>query len=130
MNDLAYTPDLFADPPPAPVAQGAAKRRPLVPTGFYNTTNLRGAELATCRQQAATQENILLEFFQRHPSMSYSPSRLQPVLPTAPITSIRRALSNLTAAGLLEKTDQQVIGLWRKREFCWRLRQPPRKEQS
>jgi hypothetical protein len=124
MSDPAamYTPDLF-DPPPTPVAQGAAQRRPLVTTGFFNTTRVTGTELAECRAAAETQEAIIYEFFRRHPRQSFSPSRLASVLPKAPLTSIRRAVTNLTTAGLLEKTDQKTVGLWNKREYCWRLRQ-------
>jgi len=128
MNDLAYTPDLF-DPPPAPVTQGAVKRRPLVTTGFYNTTSVKGEELAQCRAAAETQEAIIYEFFLRHPNMSYSPSRLASVLPKAPLTSIRRAVTNLTTAGLLEKTDHKVVGLWNKQEYTWRLRRKSPEDQ-
>ena len=116
------TRDLFEDSPPTPVTQAAGALRPLVSTGvFYNTVNATGAELAECRQRAATQEQVLYAFFLRHPTLACSPSRLGPVLPKAPITSIRRALTNLTAAGILVKTDQQTPGVWGKPEHLWRL---------
>jgi len=128
MNDLAYTPDLF-DSPPAPVAQGAVKHRPLVTTGFFNTTSVKGEELAQCRAAAETQEAIIYEFFRRHPRQAFSPSRLASVLPRAPLTSIRRAVTNLTTAGLLEKTDQRVVGTWGKPELTWRLRRKSPEDQ-
>lgn len=126
MNDLAYTPDLFADSPPAPVAQGAVKRRSLVPTGtdsFFNTTRITGDELATYRRQAVTQETVIAEFFRQRPGRLFTPSDLSSLLPRAPLTSIRRAVSNLTAQGLLEKTAHKRPGTFNRPEHAWRLKE-------
>ena len=38
-----------------------------------------------------------------------------------PLTSIRRALTNLTNAGELVKTDKQMKGMYGRPEHQWRL---------
>ena len=38
-----------------------------------------------------------------------------------PITSIRRAMTNLSNEGHLEKTDDYVFGMYAKREHLWTL---------
>jgi hypothetical protein len=39
-----------------------------------------------------------------------------------PITSIRRALTNLTNEGKIIKTGVKTVGLYNKKEHLWRLR--------
>ena len=118
-----YTPDLFADPPPVPVAQRKARSKALVSTGgFYNTIGVKGHELAKRQAKAGSQESKLIEFFQTHPDGAFAPSYLAALLfPNSPPTSIRRALSCLTKADRLEKTAVQVIGPWGEPEHLWRL---------
>ena len=36
-----------------------------------------------------------------------------------PLTSIRRAITNLEKKGKLEKTDIQKEGMYGKKTFCW-----------
>ena len=39
-----------------------------------------------------------------------------------PITSVRRALTNLTNEDKIIKTDVKVVGLYGKKEHLWRLK--------
>jgi hypothetical protein len=47
-----------------------------------------------------------------------------------PITSIRRAITNLTDAGKIIKTDQYVKGNYGKLEHLWELATEPIEEQQ
>lgn len=89
---------------------------------YYNTTASAGRELAEFRQKAAAQEVKVLDWFLAHPSETFTPEDIgEHVLRGTPRTSWGRALSNLTKAGLLEKTDLQTIGVWGRPVYHWRL---------
>ena len=75
---------------------------------YYNTTEETGSELAESHAKAKTQEKKILLCFhdQGNP---LSASVLCEMLNDAyPITSIRRALTDLTNEGSLPKTDKKV----------------------
>jgi len=89
---------------------------------YYNTTEETGSELAESHAKAKTQEKKILLCFhdQRNP---LSASVLCEMLNDAyPITSIRRALTDMTNQGDLEKTDKKVMGRYGKREHQWKLK--------
>lgn len=74
---------------------------------FHNTINETGEKLTELKQNAKTQqEKILNHFFRNHGHM-YTPFDIQTyVLPFAPITSVRRAITNLTNQGHLIKENE------------------------
>ena len=90
---------------------------------YYNTTNLKGDELKTSQKKAVSQEQKLLEIFKNH-QIPLSPTEVRRnfTSPFAPLTSIRRALSNLTRDGKLEKTSKKKLGMYGKLEHCWKLK--------
>jgi len=90
---------------------------------YHNTTN-ETDKLDQYEQKAKTQDEKILEYFQEMcPRQTYfSPSELQGVLKTAPLTSIRRALSNLTRLDALIRTDVKKDGLYGRKEHCWKLK--------
>ena len=70
--------------------------------------------------QAVRQEDLILDFFKSHAGESFSPEAIQEqVLQSAPITSVRRAITNLTTAGQLVKCGSEQgrygrpVGLWK-----------------
>ena len=89
---------------------------------YYNTTEATGSELAESHAKAKTQEKkILLCFHDKGNPLSASV--ICDMLNDAyPITSIRRALTDMTNQGDLEKTDKKVMGRYGKREHQWQLR--------
>jgi hypothetical protein len=92
---------------------------------FYNTINLAGQELATEQAKNLTQEVMVLHIF-RCGTSRYSPSQAHQLVVkmygiNPPITSIRRALTNLTNQGLLIKTGHMVKGLYHLPEHTWTL---------
>ena len=88
---------------------------------YYNTNKETGVVLGRSEEKAGTQEEILYRHFLCYPGKVFSPSQLRTVLPDCPITSIRRALTNLTSAGNLTKTEIMTEGDYDKKEHCWTL---------
>ena len=94
---------------------------------FYNTTSEQGAELARYEIKAESQEHLILAFFQRHRRAALRPDQVleaiwhsHPLPP--PLTSIRRAMTNLTYDGYLEKMDTKERGCYGRPMHLWRLR--------
>ena len=96
---------------------------------YHNTTDASGPLLDKYTGKAKTQEQIILGWFKRTgktagPSDVY----LSNVLSAAtPITSIRRAMTELAHKGLLLKTTKQAKGSYGRLEYQWEL--PQRNEQ-
>lgn len=90
---------------------------------YFNTTNLRGRQLAGYRIQAKNQNEKVLEFARHYPRLEFTPEDIgRLVLPGTPRTSWGRALTVNTKAGFLEKTDNQVDGAWGRPIYTWRLK--------
>ena len=89
---------------------------------YYNTNKEAGETLKASRKKAATQEERILEFFKRHSRSELCPFEVAHILfPGTPITSIRRAMTNLTKKGYLEKLDKFKPGAYGKQNHVWRL---------
>lgn len=99
---------------------------------FHNTLGLNGTELARAEYRAGSQEAILLAFFQRHRNRMFTPSEIHQQLFSSkiPLTSIRRAITNLTSAGYLNKTDIKTQGPYGMPEHCWYMPAPVVKANS
>jgi hypothetical protein len=68
------------------------------------------------------QEEYILAFF-KDEEKPQSPSMVYDALPEHwPITSVRRAITNLTTAGELVKTNNTVTGMYGKPEHLWSLK--------
>lgn len=88
--------------------------------GFYNTTNELGDNLALYRGRAKGQAELILRFF-RVTDRAWSPSQIMRCFGDRwPITSVRRAITDMTKAGLLERTDNKVTGPYGRDEYTWR----------
>ncbi len=90
---------------------------------YYNTTNEKGSDLRKNISKANYQNVRVMELFQDKSSESaYSPSQVMNLaLPDAPITSVRRAMSTLTKAGYLTKTQDKRYGIYGRLEYIWKL---------
>lgn len=90
---------------------------------FYNTTNLEGDELEESRLRASTQKAVVLELFSRR--MVLSPSQVAQEANSIgldwPITSVRRAITDLTSAGKLQRTHLRITGPYGAKESLWRI---------
>lgn len=89
--------------------------------GYHQTQNyIAPAQVDQYSDQATRQEDLVLDYFQRNANIAFSPETIQrAVLPGAPITSVRRAITNLTNADKLERVGSEggsfgrPIGTWR-----------------
>lgn len=81
-------------PPPTAPRSGALR-------SFHARSHVPVAEALAGEDHAQRQEDILLQWFQAHPVARVTPSELARSFAQWPITSIRRALTNLTTAGAL-----------------------------
>lgn len=96
-------------------------------TAYYDTTQLPAGELAQARRSATSQEDQVLTFFRDNPYKLFTPCQ---VLRGAfgidtPITSVRRAMANLTSRGQLNKTDIQRKDHYGRKAHCWQLAGKP-----
>lgn len=90
---------------------------------FYNTTHLDPAELKLRKQVAGRQSIQILNFFRDNPEGYFTPFEVKTyaAMQGAPITSIRRAMNTLTAAGHLVKTDLMKEGEYGTANHTWKL---------
>ena len=88
---------------------------------FYETINQTDSALKESKKKTSKQEDLIYSLFVKRnrplsPSMVLSQSGLN-----CPITSIRRAMTDLTNLGKIVKTDRQIKGLYGKAEHLWQL---------
>ena len=90
---------------------------------YFNTNKEAGGDLDKSISKANKQDLIIFEYFKSHPDEELTPFEVhnRTGLVGVPLTSIRRAMSNLTEDGKLIKTDSQKLGKYGKKNFCWKL---------
>ena len=97
----------------------------LFDSSYYNTTGLYGSDLVKEQINAQDQEGRILRLFKHSDEAYLSPSEVMKkyelIWNAIPITSIRRALTNLTKGGKLVKTSVMKTGMYNKPERCWQL---------
>lgn len=82
---------------------------------YFNTTNESGATLKNNVTKAKSQEENLYNLINRYDcfiEFGITPSQAYNIQVNYPITSIRRALTNLTKQGKLIKTNEKRIGMY------------------
>ena len=92
---------------------------------YYNTTGLFGQDLTAEIENATTQKEAILAIYKskRKPmtpeqcQLRYSKVLSKPIS----LNSVRRAISDLTKEGLLEKTNEFGFGQWGKKVHKWKL---------
>ena len=91
---------------------------------YYNTNKLKGFDLKEANRKANTQEDRILGFFEKNKNKQYSPEEIQTYcqMVTKPLTSVRRAMSNLTRGGHLRKTKYMKQGNYGKKVHTWEYR--------
>ena len=94
---------------------------------YFNTTNESGSQLLKYQNQALSQDQRLLAYFEESYNINGDYLLLTPTAAlnrvfnnSVPITSVRRALSNLTRDHKLIK-DGQTKGPYGRPEHYWRL---------
>lgn len=74
---------------------------------YYNTTRATGQRLLEFHKKAETQEDKLYDFLVKRPYHWFTPESLRLLVfsQKTPITSIRRALTNLNYKGKIVRSD-------------------------
>ena len=89
---------------------------------YYNTNNEEGSTLSCSRENTQNQEELILTIFNKEDCLS--PEEVLYVCNedhNYPITSIRRAMTDLTSKGLLIKTNIFKKGKYGKMTHTWKL---------
>ena len=87
---------------------------------FHNTINETGERLTELKQNAKTQQEKILRHFFMNRNYACTPFEIQVcVLPGTPITSIRRAITNLTTQGHLIKEKEQKVEKYGVKNNYW-----------
>ncbi|MFH1486017.1 MAG: hypothetical protein ABIH46_08105 [Chloroflexota bacterium] len=92
----------------------------------YNTTAQRGKALKARWAKAESQEAEILALFTRRSTSTFTPWQVQAFLfsgSATPITSVRRAMTDLTKAGKLRKTERMGKGPYGQPCHLWELAQ-------
>ncbi len=90
---------------------------------FHNTIELTGHALTQAESKARSQQDFFMQYFKCYPDAWKTPFEIQKdVLPNAPITSVRRAMTNLTDAEKLRKTHVKIIEKHGALNHKWRLK--------
>lgn len=100
---------------------------------FYNTIRAPRDKEHKYRRRAVTQQSRILEIFIRYPHGLFSPERIvrgyfYMYKKKLNLNSARRAITDLTTAGYLIKTDEMIQGDAGKPVHQWRLN-PARNEE-
>lgn len=90
---------------------------------YYNTTNEEGAELKSYSEKAETQKEAVLFLFQKF--KHGTPSEVWKFYGSnlCPLTSIRRAITDLTKEGKLIRTEEKKPGIYGRPESIYKLNQ-------
>ena len=91
---------------------------------FYNTVNLNGTDLKKAVQKSNRQSDRVLKIFKMN-AIPMTPAQVSgyydDLYSPSPLTSIRRAITNLTKDGRLIKTDVKVPGIYGTPNYKWKL---------
>jgi len=92
---------------------------------FYNTNELNKKDLSKAINKASKQEEIVLTIFKFRKKLSASQAWkiYQEYKPNTPLTSIRRAITNLLKLGYLTKTAEKITGIYGAREYIYQINQ-------
>ena len=99
---------------------------------YYNTLNESAKDVKTSETKAKKQKDQIFAIY-RHTLRPMTPAEIWENYgfknSNVPLTSIRRAITNLEAEGLLKKTDIQKPGVYGKMNHCW-IYEPKVEEQN
>lgn len=79
-------------------------------TPHDNGANLSPKEIARLTPSVNSQTAAVIDFYNRKPGNWTAEEIHRKVLPTAPLTSVRRCLTDLCSAGILVKSDLKKMG--------------------
>lgn len=94
---------------------------PLEPKSYHVTTSIPAEKQIEKEKKAAKQDDLILEIFKEKKMLSASEAHkiYCKKHTNIPLTSARRAISNLKKAGYLRKTEIMVKGDYGDTEHVW-----------
>lgn len=95
---------------------------------YHNTVPESGETLQVYKDKAATQDKRVLDFFKSNSRAMLSPSEILYLVfegEGVPLTSVRRAISNLDKKGLIFRTKLTIEGQYGRQEGTWMYKQKP-----
>jgi hypothetical protein len=90
--------------------------------GYYNTNEEQGATLKESEARAQQQESEILDFFREYRHSDFTPCEVAKAMPHMLLTSVRRAITNLTDQGFLLQTEVLRMGIYGKRVHTWKFK--------
>jgi len=91
---------------------------------FYNTINDPPDQLIIDKKNANSQQSKIYTFFRRNYPMAFTPFDVQYLVfekdKQPPVTSVRRAITNLTKMGYLVKTEKKKSEVYGKDNYKWK----------
>jgi len=88
---------------------------------YYNTNGETGETLKGSKKKANRQQDEVLNIFKVNANKLLCADEIYTLGQfKAPLTSIRRAISNLASEGYLVKTDHQKMGGYGKLTYCYK----------
>lgn len=101
-------------------------------SSFHNTINLTHEALECANAKASSQEEVVLQFFKDNRGMKFTPCEVHRALTgngkldaRTLLTSVRRAISDLTRDGKIVKTTQKKLGAFGMANYTWMLVEEP-----
>lgn len=90
---------------------------------YYNTTHQSGSVLSRFADKTESQEKDILLLFHTHKALSPSQAfhLLHSIQNRILLTSVRRAITNLTDQGCLSKSSTQIPGMHGRPEYVWQF---------
>lgn len=89
---------------------------------YHNTNRESGETLINSNIKAKTQEDAIFKIFKDKIKLTASEAWILYNSNPTPITSIRRAITNLCKDGKLMKTDDTKEGIYGKKEHVYAIR--------
>lgn len=91
---------------------------------FHNTINLPEEELQERKKDARNlQDRILNDVFKKYPEKNFTPCEVHMIVDdfNTLLTSVRRAITNLTSEGKLNKLSIKRMGHFGTLNYTWEL---------
>lgn len=92
---------------------------------YYNTNGIAAGSLKEARKRVNKQQQEIYNLFVHMPTALLTPFQVQQEMQVRgfdwPITSVRRAMTDLTGMGKLQKSFFQFIGAYGKPNHAWKL---------
>lgn len=88
---------------------------------YYDTTGVSAENQQKFEAAAQKQDDRILTIFKSNPTYLFTPFDIHFMMPSVPLTSVRRSISNLTEQKLLVKTGTKKMGSYGRENLTWKL---------